>query len=69
MTPEQEDWLRKRIVQLKSRANCTTTGPFRQAGIHRTISGMKAQLRDGVWEPHEPQMTTPDIAADTGREG
>lgn len=50
LTPDQDEWLRKRIVQLKSRA--ASVGPFRAAGIHRTIAGMKAQLRSKTWAPH-----------------
>ncbi|MCK9549502.1 hypothetical protein [Aquamicrobium sp.] len=53
LTQEQRRWLMARIQQLRSRMK--TVGPFRQAGIHRTIEGMKAQLRTGVWRPHDPR--------------
>jgi len=35
--------LERRIQQLRSRMK--TVGPFRQAGIYRTIQGMKEQLK------------------------
>jgi len=40
-----------RIQQLRSRVR--TACPFRQAGIHRTIEGMKQQLRSGISKPHD----------------
>lgn len=51
LTQEQRDWLTIRIQRLRSRMK--TVGPFRQAGIHRTIKGMKEQLRTGVWCPFD----------------
>lgn len=45
-----KDWLRRRIQSLRSKAS--SKGPFRTAGIQRTIAGMKSQLRDGIWRPH-----------------
>ena len=62
LTPEQCSWLIARIQRLRSRMK--TVGPFRQAGIHRTIEGMKEQLRTGVWRPHDPRPDRPD---DMGR--
>jgi len=51
-------WLKRRIQSLRSRAS--STGPFRAAGIQRTIDGMKAQLKDGTWRPHgeDPKAST-----------
>ncbi|WP_156022480.1 hypothetical protein [Sphingobium indicum] len=51
LTQEQREWLTSRIQQLRSRMR--TAGSFRQAGIHRTIEGMKQQLRSGIWKPHD----------------
>lgn len=48
---DQREWLKKRIQQLRSRQQ--NSGYMRQAGIQRTIEGMKAQLKEGVWKPHE----------------
>lgn len=52
LTDEDRQWLERRIQVLRSRQEAV--GPFRQAGIQRTIEGMKAQLRDNIWRPHEP---------------
>lgn len=57
LTQEQRDWLTVRIQQLRSRMRAA--GPFCQAGIHRTIEGMKQQLRSGIWKPH-------DLTGDSG---
>lgn len=51
------EWLAHRIRALRSRA--ASKGPFRAAGIHRTIAGMKQQLKDGVWMPHQAIGSTP----------
>lgn len=50
LTVEQDAFLRRRIQQLKSRQQ--SAGPFRAAGIQRTLEGMRKQLRDGIWQPH-----------------
>lgn len=50
LTVEQTTWLKTRIVQLRSRQQ--SVGPFRRAGIERTIQGMKQQLREQRWVPH-----------------
>lgn len=63
LTDEQEVWLRKRIVQLRSRQ--ASVGPFRQAGIARTIAGMKQQIRDRVWRP-TPTATPADAVEGEG---
>ena len=49
LSVEQRAWLKRRIVQLRSRQH--NVGPFRAAGIARTIAGMKQQLRDDTWKP------------------
>lgn len=55
MTKDQEQYLHRRIQSLRSKQE--SVGPFRQAGIQRTIDGMKQQLKDGVWRPAEPHQT------------
>lgn len=50
MSEDQRDWLKRRIQQLRSRMQ--TVGPFRQAGISRTIAGMQDQLHTNTWKPH-----------------
>ena len=48
---DQREWLKKRIQQLRSRQQ--NSGYMRQAGIQRTIDGMKEQIKTGVWRPYE----------------
>lgn len=49
LTDEQRDFLTRRIVQLKSKM--ANVGPYRQAGIHKTIQSMQKQLKDNEWRP------------------
>lgn len=49
MTDEQREYLKRRIQQLRSRQQ--SVGPFRAAGIQRTIDGLKDQLKRDVWSP------------------
>lgn len=61
LTAAGRSWLESRIRQLRSRQG--SVGPFRAAGIQRTIASMKRQVREGVWTPHgidgtaQPQPT------------
>lgn len=47
MTDEEEAYLKRRIQSLRSRQQ--NVGPFRAAGIQRTIDGMKEQLKTGIY--------------------
>lgn len=49
------EWLARRIMTLRSRAG--SKGPFQAAGIHRTIAGMKRQLKEGRWMPHRDTVS------------
>ena len=55
LNAQSRSWLERRIQQLRSRQKAV--GPFRAAGIQRTIAGMKNQLRSGIWSPHDPRPT------------
>ena len=57
MTEDEQKWLKARITQLRSKQQ--NVGPFRAAGIQRTIDGMKEQLRTGVWKARRDDMTNP----------
>ena len=62
LTDAGRDWLRMRVRQLRSRQ--ANVGPFRAAGIQRTIEAMKQQIREGIWIPRtgegptQPQPTS-----------
>ncbi len=49
LTEEQKIYLKKRIQSLRSKQQ--NVGWFRQAGIQRTINGMKEQLKEDAWNP------------------
>lgn len=61
LTDAGRAWLERRVQQLRSRQK--SVGPFRAAGIQRTIAGMKAQLRSGVWTPHGSDSAQPTADA------
>jgi hypothetical protein len=52
VTEDQEAYLKGRIQSLRSRQK--NVGPFRAAGIQRTIDGMKEQLKTGVFQSFSP---------------
>ncbi len=58
LTIEQREWLQQRIQQLSSRMRSDTYGPFRKAGIFRTLKGMRVQLKNNVWTPPQQQEIT-----------
>ena len=61
LTDSGRAWLERRIQQLRSRQK--SVGPFRAAGIQRTIAGMKSQIRSGTWTPHGSNAVQPTADA------
>lgn len=61
LTDAGRAWLERRVQQLRSRQK--SVGPFRAAGIQRTIAGMKAQIRNGIWDPHGTGSAQPSAEA------
>lgn len=47
LTKEQKEYLQRCIQSLRSKQK--SVGVFRQAGMQRTIEGMRKQLRLGLW--------------------